>query len=109
MSLATDIIRVINLTDALSQAIQDGNLDRCRDLLPQREQALVRLGLTCRDASRAEVEACREILQELEIKDAALQRASKDSLDTLSQEMGRTGEVRRGKVVQQPLCVDRKA
>jgi len=109
MSLATDIIRVINLTEALAQALQEGDLDRCSELLPQREKALVRLGLTCRDASRTEVAACRDSLQELEAKDAELRRNGQDSLNALGQELARAGDVKRGQVARQPLCIDRKA
>lgn len=109
MSLATDIIRVIKLTKALAHALQEGDLDRCSELLPQRKNALVRLGLTCRDASQTEVAACRDSLQELEVLDAELRRSGQDSLNTLGQELARTGIVKRGQGTRQTLCIDRKA
>ena len=103
------IERLLELTDDLSDALTQDDLERCAALLADREQTWQQLMAAGGLPDGAEGAACAEALRLLRQRDLDLEESCQAHLSTIGSELSR---LRRSGPAdtshQQPLCVDKK-
>ncbi len=102
-----DALRVLN--DALVAALDQNDLDRCAELIEQRQRALQRFARACAAADERQRQRYGAALRELGAQDQALRDRFQSALDTAGQDLGQLGVPRRTVATTSASYVDRKA
>ena len=109
MSLADAVNELLDLSAALTSAIERDRLDECERLLVARQEALEHFAVVIATSSPGEKDALRDRLEELRRDDEQLQEAFAAELRELGLRLVRSPRRQGGAGEAQPACVDRKA
>ncbi len=109
MALRESINLLLTQTTALATALDRGDFTKCESLLVKREEALHLLRGVRERALAQEMDACRDLADELWRQDEDLRKRFGDELERLGRERARVRGGPRLDKTAAPLCLNRKA